>query len=555
MADQVRISINDQQSVASAPPSSPSSFQSQGHAVSSSSSSSDQLAASVEQRLHLLESNIGMIVQYIQQQEAAKANALSASSSVNHSAYSIVKDDSSSTPFQRGVRFQSDVGVNRDHTPHPVIAKIMSGSADYPGPTMNESYNGNQSSYQTPSAGQQMSDSVGQQVPMQVKPAMPSFPAVGAGRADEDDDSRSVSSVSSRMSHEDKVLLAMKLDMPSKYKGSMSHDSANLRIWVSQMNNWFNAKKLSHDSNSALVLAVTRLDGYASSWYENIRNEESINSWSDLRTMMFQRFEREDIEEVSAFALMDTKYRTNITTYTHEFNQHVQMLPQHLRKDQKTLILMYMHGLRVQGTGLLVVTLKNQIASQELSTLNQVQNEALKIESVLRSGRTGGNPSAAAGTYVSTRSAGSSPSSSRFSRVTPPRRPAFSTPQKLNHVSAGTDQLYGGDSSLDDMNALIEGDGSDDGEDNSSDEPAKLPSFHEDDESKSSMPSGGGATADEVEQVMLHAMRAQAKFGERLKISPEEILRCRKLNLCFKCKRPGHMASACPTTNGQSKNL
>ena len=103
--------------------------------------------------------------------------------------------------------------------------------------------------------------------------------------------------------------------------------------------------------------------------------------------------------------------------------------------------------------------------------------------------------------------------------------------------------------------ALIEGDGIDDGEDDSSDEPAKLPSFHEDDESKSSVPSGGGATADEVEQVMLHAMRVQAKFGERLKISPEEILRCRKLNLCFKCKRPGHMASACPTTNGQSKNL
>lgn len=553
MADQVSISINDQQSGASAPPSSPSSFQ--GHAASSSSSSSDHLSASLEQRLNLLESNIGMIVQYIQQQEAAKANAPSASSSVDQSASPIVKADSSSTPFQHGVRFQSDVGVNRDHTPHPVIAKIMSGSGGYHGPSMNESYNGNQSSYQTPSAGQQMGDAVGQQVPMNMKPALPSFAVAGAGRTDEDDDSRSVSSVSSRMSHEDKVLLAMKLDMPSKYKGSMSHDSANLRIWVSQMNNWFDAKKLSHGSNSALVLAVTRLDGYASSWYENIRNEETINSWSDLRAMMFQRFEREDIEEMSAYALMDTKYRTNITTYTHEFNQHVQMLPQHLRKDQRTLILMYMHGLRVQGTGLLVVTLKNQIALQGLCTVNQVQNEALKIESVLRSGRTGGNPStAAAGTYVSTRSAGSSPSPSRFSRGTPPRRPTFSTPQKLNHVAADVGQ-YGGDPSIDDMNALIEGDGIDDGEDDSSDEPAKLPSFHEDDESKSSVPSGGGATADEVEQVMLHAMRAQAKFGERLKISPEEILRCRKLNLCFKCKRPGHMASACPTTNGQSKNL
>ena len=257
---------------------------------------------------------------------------------------------------------------------------------------------------------------------------------------------------------------------------------------------------------------------------------------------------------VTAFALMDTKYRTNITTYTHEFNQHVQMLPKHLRKDQQTLILIYMHGLRVPGTGLLVVTLKNQMALQGLCTVNQVQNEALKIESVLRSGRSGGNPSvAAAGTYVSTRPASTSSPSSRFSRGTPPRRPTFSTPQSLNHVAAGVDQ-YGGDSSIDDMNALIEGDGNDDGED-SSDEQAKLPSFHEEDESKSSVPSGGGASADEVEQVMLHAMKAQAKFGDRLKISPEEILRCRKLNLCFKCKRPGHMASACPSTNGQPKNL
>ena len=272
--------------------------------------------------------------------------------------------------------------------------------------------------------------------------------------------------------------------------------------------------------------------------------------------MMFQRFEREDIEEVSAFALMDTKYRTNITTYTHEFNQHVQMLPKHMRKDQQTLILIYMHGLRVPGTGLLRVTLKNQMALQGLCTVNQVQNEALKIESVLQSGRAGSNPSvAAAGAYGSTRTASTSSPSSRFSRGTPPRRPAFSPPQKLNHIAGGSSDQYGGDSSLDDMNALIEGNGNDDGEEDASDEQARLPSFHEDDESKSSLPSGGGATADEVEQVMLHAMRAQAKFGERLKVSPEEILRCRKLNLCFKCKRPGHMASACSTTNGQSKNL
>ncbi len=575
MSDQYSIIIHDPSvsGHASAPPASPppsASSPSSSHAASSSSSSSsDQLLSSLDERMNMMESNISMIVQYIRTQEAAKANSpfspppatVDQKPAVHgHGSSPLVKDESSSssssssTPFHRGVTFQSDVGVNRDHTPHPVVAKIMSGYTARPSSSGSGSGNygnGNGHGGGTSSSGVAPHPTL--PMPSLMKSPPLTYPAP-AGIDDDDDDVRSVGgSTSSRSStsYEDKILLSMKLDMPSKYKGSMSHDSANLRIWIAQMNNWFDAKKLSHESKGALVLAVTRLDGYASSWYENVRTEVSINSWSDLRALMIQRFEREDIEELSAFALMDTKYRTDVTSYTHQFNQHVQLAPKHLRHDQPMLILMYLHGLRDYRTALLRVSLKNNMAMQGMNTLTQVQNEALRLDDQIRSAQQGANSSpAATNTFVSGRPA----VSSRFGRGTPPRRPAFSTPQKLHHVAAAS---TGGDSIVD-MNSLVNHGGIDeygDDDDSFRDEPTQPPAFHDEDEyGSSSSPSGN---VDEVvESAMLHAMKTFVKYGERMKVSPEEIMRCRKLNLCFKCKRPGHMASACvSTTNGhQSKN-
>lgn len=559
--DQVKIDIDDMHGSGHASSSSSSSSAPSFHGADPSApfAPSNLPASSLDDRMNVMEKNISMICEYIQKQEEAKVNAPSPSASFDHKSFthhqqtpsSSVKDESS-TPFHRGVTFQSDVGVNRDHTPHPVIAKIMSG---YGHPSSYNSSAGNVGSSVVSVGGH----------PGRAASTIPSMENGGLGghstlppmntppglspAGTDDGAGRGAGFV--RISDEDRALLSVKLNMPSKYKGSMSHDSANLRIFISQMDRWFDAKKINHESPNSLLIAVTQLDGYASSWYENVRHEEAINSWSDLRSLMIQRFEREDIEEVETFALMDTKYRTNITAYTHEFNQHVQLVPQHLRRDQPMLILLYLHGLRVDhGTALLRVTLKHHMGKQGLHTLTQVQNEALRIESVLNSARSAGKQSAGATMYSNRTSL--TPSSSRFSRATPPRRPTFSTPQKLHHVAAES-----GDHSVldsyEDMNASIDDRGIDDGDEDSSGD-TTVPSFHEDDESDSHG-SSTSAAVDEVEHAMLHAMKAQAKFGAKLNISPEEILRCRKNNLCFKCKRPGHMATACPTSNGPSKKL
>lgn len=83
------------------------------------------------------------------------------------------------------------------------------------------------------------------------------------------------------------------------------------------------------------------------------------------------------------------------------------------------------------------------------------------------------------------------------------------------------------------------------------------PSFHDEAPSSPAAAAGasgaGGGAVDDQQALVLHAMRAQQKFGGRFSLTPEDLLRCRQNGLCFKCKRPGHMSSACPSADSNTK--
>jgi len=472
---------------------------------------------------------LNALMNYIMQQPAAVVVAPPSSTPAP-----VVKEEAATpTPFQHGIRFQSDVGVNRDHTPHPVLVKIEQGGQ--PSPAAG-------SLPYIPTHHGQSSSAAGS--PPHVSTAHSSNQH--SGGSDQLDDVEDADD-------DDRAWKDVKVPLPQAFRGQLTTDSLALRSFIQRMERYMQFKQINMKNVRSLNFAVTLLDGLASQWYEGIKHDKSINSWQKLKVAMIRRFEPDDVEERETAALINTEFRTNVTAFNHEFTTHQQLAADGFRNNDQVLIHLYRIALgRAAGTSWLCTMLKAKIDTEKLTTLSQVMNATLRLEATLKQGRksNGAATVAASSAHRPSQPSLSTPShrhsdSSRFQRPTPVRNPQFSTPLQVNNIDAGGDDDDDMDGHL--FNE-IDGDATDAVDEHS---------IGDDDHSTTDTADGAdgadGTGADSAQQsLMLNAMKAQQKFGQRYGMTPEELLRCRQNNLCFKCKRPGHMSGACPSVGNQS---
>ncbi len=469
---------------------------------------------------------LNVMMSYVMQQQpaatAAEPSQVNSSSSASSSSSSVpvdVKDEADVTPFQRGVRFQSNVGVNRDHTPHPVVAKIQQG------------FTSSNPTAPLPSIS-----------PASDRPIRPAR----SDDVDVDDDD------------DDKVWKDVKPPLPQAFRGQLTTDSLALRGFIQRMERYMQFKQIRMSGRRSLDFAVTLLDGVASQWYEGIKHDASINCWHKLKAAMIRRFEPDDVEEKETMALVRTDFKTNVTAFNHEFTTHQQLAADGFRNNDEVLIYLYRIALdRAPGTSWLCTMLKAKIDSENLTTLSQVMNAALRLEATLKQGRKSNGAATVAvssSSYRSAHSSSSSPShhnggsSSRFQRSTPVRNPQFNTPVRVNNIAAGD----GGDDPIDDPFDHPDSISESPGDNRVGDVDQSFDGYTNGDGSSSSTGAAGAGADDDPQTLVLNAMKAQQKFGQRYGMTPEELLRCRQNGLCFKCKKPGHMSSACPSGGNQS---
>lgn len=450
------------------------------------------------------------------------------------------------TPFNRGATYQSDVGVNRDLTPHPVVARVMAGYVPPHGDPGSASSGPGRPPFVGSSSHAPPADRHG------LTPLSKPPPKVEEEIESDDDDEKA---------------RRERLPLPTKYKGNVATDSLALRSFIQAVERYFTFKQWNMNSRSTLDFAVTLLEGAASQWFETAKKDPALRSWNTLKIAMKNRFEPDDVEERETFALLRLEFRGDVQSFNHAFDARQQLANENIRDNDAVLIFLYRNAMELSqapNTAWLCTMLKNAIRSEKLVTLSDVKNAALRLEATLRQGRGRG---AATATVSSSSFRGASSSSSvpyraaagagasRFQRSgTPVRNPQFNTPVRVNnmHGADNADADYGagvadGGVQLANMDALFEnGNGVD-----QDDGPSLEPAFHEDESSSSSSAAaagGAGGVGDDQHAVLLHAMRAQQKFGGRFNLTPEDLLRCRQNGLCFKCKRPGHMSSACPSS-------
>jgi hypothetical protein len=502
-----------------------------------------------EQQQQRLEQQVQQQVQQqLQQQHHQSTIAASAPSHAQY--YSETKLPEQPTPFHRGITYQSNVGVNRDHTPHPVVVKAMGGM---PYSNMGAA------------AAQQRERPIPDNMSESSRDSRPSRSSYRDRRdyhGDEDGE-------------DERAYNGVKVPLPPRYKGLLTTDSSALRVFIQQMERYMAFKQISMVNNRSRDFAITFLDGVASQWWESVKTDASIDSWQTLKAALIRRFEPEDVVERETFALLNLVFRTNVTVFNHDFITHLQLAHEELRNNEVLLIYLYRDMLRkAQGTGWLCTMLKTAIRSEALSTLSDVMNAALRLEATLTSGRKANAAATATatattvpafrGTQTTAGSSGSpyrvNNSNSRFARPsssTPVRKPQFNSPVRVNHMRVATEEDVHdediGDLQLSNMEFEHEIDIEDDGEVNHEDEVLSSSASMSSATAVGSSDSVVGVAGDQ-NALVLNAMKAQQKFGGRFALPPEELLRCRQNGLCFKCKRPGHMSSACPTSSQSGGN-
>lgn len=471
-----------------------------------------------------------------------------------------VKTESTSSFDNRGATYQSNVGVNRDLTPHPVISRIMAGIPPSAGAGAGVGVGPAPRSY----AASSTSPAPGATNRYAgLSPPGHAAPKINEELDDSDDDDRARRDV--------------KLPLPSKYKGNVGTDPLALRSFIQSVERFLQFRRWNMDKRRTLDFAVALFEGPASQWYETLK-DPSINSWNTLKVALKHRFEPDDVEERETFALLRLEFRGDVQSFNHAFDTRQQLAHESIRDNDAVLIFLYRNAMEQSqspNTAWLCTMLKNAIRTERLVSLNDVKNAALRLEATLKQGRRGAaTATVSASSSSSFRGASSSSSapyraggSSRFQRSgTPVRNPQFNSPTRVNNIRGAdaTDADYnygtgaddGGGIQLANMDALFENE-SDYGVDHGGDS-LVVPSFHDEEPSSSSGAASGAVSAgsgagDDQQALVLHAMRAQQKFGSRFSLTPEDLLRCRQNGLCFKCKRPGHMSSACPSADSNTK--
>jgi hypothetical protein len=341
----------------------------------------------------------------------------------------------------------------------------------------------------------------------------------------------------------------VKFTPPNCFTGKPGDGPMSLINFISQMNRYLSAVGIDHYSLESLNVASMRLSDFASQWYDHIsgRQPHLINSWSQLKEQLRDRYQPIAQEQLSFSSLLKVRYKNSIDTLNYEFLKHLQLLPEYNNSENENLMIgIYMNALtEAQGTTYICTTLRNAIAKKEVNTLTELQSMALLAESNLGKGNKTNIPYIAPHNRHNNNNkvphrfqSGNSyrPSFKPFNRA-PVSAPSFSTPAKLHNVQI--EQHY--DTDEDDTNEQSNTAGID-YENELNDDTSATPPFHED----------VNESLSENDLAFLNAMRFYEKNAKRNpSLTTDELDRRRRTNTCFICNQPGHYANKCNASSQQ----